>query len=88
MAALLKLVHGSPNLGKSALNPNLKKLGVEYYITSAEDLGRTLVATVDTESVKSKDQDEKNVPEHQKQLIFLNLNGVEPSTNAQNAQVE
>ena len=27
-------------------------------------------------------------PEFQKQLILLNLNGVETSTNAQNAQVE
>ena len=47
------------DLGKSTLgNPNLKRLGIEYYI-SAEDLGRTFVAAVDTNKVQSKDQDEK-----------------------------
>ena len=43
----------------------MKKLDVEYCI-SAEDLGRTFVATVDTNSVESKDQNEKRcsgVPE-------------------------
>ena len=46
---------------KSTLqNPNLNSLGVECCI-SAEDLGRTCVATVDTNSVKSKDQDDKGV---------------------------
>ena len=42
----------------------------------------------DTNSVKSENQDKKGFPEYQKQLILLNLKGVEASTNAQNAQVE
>ena len=41
-------------------NPNLKKLGVEEN-TCAKDLGRTLISTVDTDSVKSKNQDKKGV---------------------------
>ena len=58
------------NLGKSPLEiPNLK-MGVELYI-SAEDLGRTFVATVNTNSVKSEDQDERYVLECQRQLILL-----------------
>ena len=80
--------NGAWNLGKSTLeNSNLKKLRVGKYI-SAEDLGRTFVATVDTNRVKSKNQDEKGVSEYQKLLILLNFYGVETSTNAQNVQVE
>ena len=48
-----------------------------------------LVSTFDTDTVKStKNQDKEDVPEYQKPLILLNVNGVETSTNAQNAQVE
>ena len=48
------------NLGQSTFkNPNLKNLGVESD-SSATDLGRTVVSTNDTDSVKSKDQDEKS----------------------------
>ena len=73
--------------GKSTLeNPKLKNFGVENY-TSAKDLVRTFVLAIDTDSMNSKDQDEKGVPECQKQLILLNLNEVETSTNAQDAQV-
>ena len=45
---------------------------LQYYI-SPEDLGITLVATVETKSVKFKAQDERGVPEYWKQLILLNL---------------
>ena len=62
-------------------------MGVELYI-SPEDLGRTLVARVNTNSVKSEDQDERCVLECEGQLVLLNLNRVETSTNAQNPQVE
>ena len=47
-------------------------LDVENH-TSAKDLGRTFVLTIDTDNVKSEDQDEKGVPKYQKQLILLNL---------------
>ena len=68
-------------------NPNLKNLEVEDY-TSANDLGRTFVATVDTNRVKSEDQDKEGVLELQKHVILLNLDGVETSMNAHEAQVE
>ena len=44
-----------------------------------------LVSTIDTDHVKSKNQDKKGILDDQKQLIFFNLNGVDTSTNAQNA---
>ena len=47
-----------------------------------------IVSTLDTDDVKSKNQDKEGVLEYQKQLILLNLNGVVTSTNAQNAQVQ
>ena len=47
-----------------------------------------LVSTIDTDHVKSKNQDKEGVPDDQKRLILLDLNGVKTSTNAQNAQVE
>ena len=68
-------------------NPNLKNLEVED-CTSANDLGRIFVSTIDTDIVKSKSQDKEDVPDHQKQLTLLNLSGGETSTNAQDAQVE
>ena len=46
-----------------------------------------LVSKIDTNRVKSKDEDKERIPDDQKPLILLNLNGVKPSTNAQNAQV-
>ena len=67
--------------------PHLKNLEVEDY-TSAKDVRRTVVATVDTNRVKSEDQDKEGVLEEQKHLIFLNLDGVETSMNAHDAQVE
>ena len=42
-----------------------------------------LVSTIDTEHVKSKDQDRDGIPDYQKPLILLNLSGIETSTNAQ-----
>ena len=68
-------------------NPNPKNLEVEDY-TSGNDLGRTFVATVDTNRVKSEDQDKEGVLELQKHVILLNLDGVETSMNAHEAQVE
>ena len=47
-----------------------------------------LVSTIDIDHVKSKNQDNEGIPDDQKLLILLNLNGVETSTNAQKAQVE
>ena len=47
-----------------------------------------LVSTIDTDHVKSKNHDTEGIPDDQKPLILLNLNGVETSTNAQNAEVE
>ena len=44
-----------------------------------------LVSTIDTDHVKSKNQDKEGILDDQKQLIFFNLNGVDTSTNAQNA---
>ena len=42
-----------------------------------------LVPTIDTDNVKSKNQDKEDIPEYQKLLVMLNLNGVKTSTNAQ-----
>ena len=47
-----------------------------------------LVSTIDTDCVKSKNQDKEGIPDYKKPLILLNLNGVKTSTNAQNAPVE
>ena len=47
-----------------------------------------LVLTIDTDHVKSKNQDKEDIPDYQKPLVLLNLNRVTTSTNAQNAQVE
>ena len=66
---------------------HLKNLEVED-CTSANDLGRTFVATVDANRVKSEDQDKEGVLEKQNHLILLNLDGVETSMNAHDAQVE
>ena len=57
------------------------------HYTSANDLGR-IVATVDTNRVKSEDQDKEGDLELQKHLILLNLDGVETSMNEHEAQVE
>ena len=59
-----------------AENPNLKNLEVEDD-TSANDLGRIFASTIDTDNVKSQSQVEEDVPDNQKQLTLLNLNGVE-----------
>ena len=42
-----------------------------------------LVWTIDIDHMKSKNQDKDGIPDDQKPLILLNLNGVETSTNAQ-----
>ena len=68
-------------------HPNLKNLEVEDDI-SANDAGRIFVSTIDTDNVKSKIQGKEDVPENHKQLTLLNLDGVETSMNAQDAQVE
>ena len=47
-----------------------------------------IVWTIDIDHVKFKNQDKEVILDDQKPLILLNLNGVETSTNAQNAQVE
>ena len=47
-----------------------------------------LVSTIDTDHVKSKNQDKEDISDFQKQLVLLNLKGAKTSTNAQNAQVE
>ena len=47
-----------------------------------------LVSTIDTDHVKSKNQDKEGIPDDQKPMILVNLNGVDTSTNAQNAKVE
>ena len=55
---------------------NSKNLGVGDY-NSANDMRRIFVSTIDTDHVKSKNQDKEGVPEFQKQLIVLNFNGVD-----------
>ena len=50
--------------------------------TRANNLGRIFVSMVDTDNVKSKNQDRESIPHEQKQLILSNLNGVETSTTA------
>ena len=47
-----------------------------------------LVSTIDTDHVKSKNQDKEGTPDYQNPLILLNFNGAKTSMNAQNAQVE
>ena len=47
-----------------------------------------LVSTIGTDHVKSKNQEKEGILDDQTPLIFLNLSGVNTSTNAQNAQVE
>ena len=47
-----------------------------------------LVSRIDTDHVKSTSQNKEGIPDDQKPLSLLNLNGVETSTNAQDAQVE
>ena len=51
-------------------NPNLDNLEVEDN-TSANDLGRIFVSTIDTDNVKSKNQDKEDILENQKWPIFL-----------------
>ena len=50
------------------------------------DLGKIIASTIDNDNVKSQSQVEEDVLDYQKQLTLLNLNGVETSTNAQDAQ--
>ena len=50
--------------------------------TRANNLGRIFVSMVDTDNVKSKNQDRESIPHEQKQLTLSNLNGVETSTTA------
>ena len=66
------------NLEKPKIeNPNLENLEVEDY-TRANDLGRIFVSTIDTDNVKSKNQNKEGVPVYQKPLtLLLNLNGDE-----------
>ena len=47
-----------------------------------------LVSTIDIDHVKSKNQDKEGILDDQKPVVLSNLNGVETSTNAENAQVE
>ena len=47
-----------------------------------------LVSTIDTDHVNSMNEDKEGILDYQKPLIFLNLNGVKTSTNAQNAPAE
>ena len=47
-----------------------------------------LVLTINTDHVKSKNQNKEDIPDYQKPLILSNLSGVKTSTNAQSAQVE
>ena len=63
-------------------NPNLKNLGVEDY-TSANDMGRIFVSTIDTDSEKSKNQEKEGVPDCQKHLTLVNLFGVEFDESAE-----
>ena len=92
---ILRFDQCNPNRGRIVYDsklsnmekPNLKNLEVEDY-TSANDLGRTFVATVDTNRVKSEDQDKEGDLELQKHLILLNLDGVETWMNAHDAHVE
>ena len=60
----------SGNIDISESEP--EEFGVENDI-SAKDLGGTSVSTIDTDSVKSEDQDKKGIPEYQKQLVLLKL---------------
>ena len=46
------------------------------------------VSTIETDHVKSKNQDKEGILDDLHPLILLNRSGVKPSTNAQNAQVE
>ena len=66
-----------------AFDSKQRNLEVVSY-TSANDLGRIFASTIDTDSVKFKE----GGLDDQMQLIWLNLNGVETSTNAQSAAQE
>ena len=70
-----------------AFDSKQRNLEVVSY-TSANDLGRIFASTIVTDSVKSKNQDKEGGPDDQMQLIWLDLNGVETSTNAQSAAQE
>ena len=70
-----------------AFDSKQRNLEVVSY-TSANDLGRIFASTIDTDSVKSKNQDKEDGLDDQMQLIWLDLNGVETSTNAQSAAQE
>ena len=56
--------------------------------TRTQQLGRSLSRQIDNDHVNSKNQDKEVILDHQKPPVLLSLNGVESSTNAQNAQVE
>ena len=53
-----------------------------------EGIVAQLVSTIGTYHAKSKNQDKEAILDDQKPLILLNLDGVNTSTNAQNAEVE
>ena len=60
----------------------------DTWMDQKKEVAAQLVSTIDTDNVKFQKEDKEDIPQYQKPLISLNLNGVKTSTNAQNAQVE
>ena len=85
---------GSPTTASCGIwrNPNsrirIRRIWRVEDHTCAKGLGRPCVSTIDTDGVKSKNQDKQGIPPKQKQQTLFNLNRVETSTNVQHAQVE
>ena len=65
-----------------------RRLCLKTQYQKNKEVAAKLVSTIDTDNVKSQNQDKEDNPEYQKLPILLILNGVKTSTNAQNAHVE
>ena len=71
-----------------SVDPDASMMERDTWMNQNKATTAQFVWTIDIDHVKSKNQDKEVIPDDQKPLILSNLNGVETSTNAQNAQVE